>query len=100
MTSSTASVVDEDSPSTFDYHEHAGLIWGEYGGDTVTFGRFIGTRSGDTISVVFAHELVADGRVITGGSDSAVRLSDGELTLVEDFVVDGVEHRSVCVQAR
>ncbi|MGO3885694.1 MAG: hypothetical protein ACTJHU_05295, partial [Mycetocola sp.] len=85
LRSSTASVVNTSKPSTFDYHEHGGLIWGEYWGDTVTFGRFIGTRSGATISVVFAHELVADSRVVSGSSDSTIRVENGELTLVEDF---------------
>ena len=45
-------------------YEKDGAIWGDYSGDTVTFGRFIGTRTGDTIWVSFVHVLVSDGAVV------------------------------------
>jgi hypothetical protein len=110
MLSSTASAVDPESPSWFDYHERDGAVWGEYGGDTVTFGRFVGTRDGDTIHVTFVHVLVpvpagaagsvgAGGSVVSGTSSSVIRRGENGLELVEDFVIDGVDHVSVCVES-
>ena len=62
MISSTTSAVDPEAPSIFEYFEKDGAIWGGYTGDTVTFGKFVGTRTADTIWVSFVHVLVADGR--------------------------------------
>jgi hypothetical protein len=98
MVASTASEVNPESPSRFEYHENNGLIWGDYTGDTVTAGRFVGSRIGDVLDVRFAHVLLSDGAVVIGSSASRVE-SDGELlTLVEDFVIDGVDHVSTCVE--
>ncbi|CAI7626214.1 unnamed protein product [Penicillium discolor] len=66
MVSSTTSAVDPDAPSVFEYFERDGAIWGGYEGDTVTFGKFVGTRTGDTIWVSFVHVLKADGTVRAG----------------------------------
>ena len=61
MVSSTASRVDPDAPTRFRYSEADGVVWGEYTGDTVTDGRFVGTRAGDRLEVSFTHALVAGG---------------------------------------
>ena len=99
MVSSTASEVDPDAPTTFDYHQDGRLIWGEYTGDTVTEGRFVGEVAGAEVRVSFAHALVADGTVVRGDAVSrAEQAEDGRLRLVEDFAVDGVDHVSVCLQ--
>ena len=66
MVSSTTSAVDPESPSIFEYFERDGAIWGGYEGDTVTFGKFVGTRTGDTIWVSFVHVLKADGTAFDG----------------------------------
>lgn len=97
MISSTTSTVDPDSPSEFLYQERDGAIWGEYSGDTVTFGRFVGTRTGDTIWVSFVHVLVADGSVITGDGESELELTDdGRVRLVEHYEMHGLPQLSVC----
>lgn len=98
MVSSTASSVDPDHPTEFLYHQTGQLVWGEYTGDTVAQGRFVGAFDGDTLSISFAHELVADLSVVRGSADSRVEDRDGGLHLVETFFLDGVEHESVCVE--
>lgn len=100
MESSTASTVDPASPSRFQYFERDGVIWGDYLGDTVTFGRFVGTRVGDELTVSFAHVMVSDGSVVTGSSASRVESGGaGEaIRLVENFRIDGTEHVSICVE--
>jgi hypothetical protein len=98
MISSSNSAVDPSSPSRFSYFERDGVVWGEYVGDTVTFGRFVGTRVGDELSISFAHVMTADGSVVTGTSGSRVETAADGLRLVESFEVDGVEHVSVCVE--
>ncbi|MCU1422528.1 MAG: hypothetical protein JWN36_2179 [Microbacteriaceae bacterium] len=100
MESSTNSPVDPDSPSTFDYFERDGVIWGDYDGDTVTFGRFVGTRVGNELSVSFAHVLIDGGVVVSGTSGSVVESTDDGVRLVERFRIDDVEHVSVCVELR
>jgi hypothetical protein len=97
MVSSTTSVVDPDAPSVFQYWERDGAIWGDYVGDTVTFGRFVGTRTGDTIWVSFVHVLVADGTVVTGDGESEIELTDdGSMRLVEHYEMHGLPQLSVC----
>jgi len=99
MLSSTTSTVDPDAPSTFRYSERDGVVWGDYTGDTVTFGRFVGTRTGDTISIHFVHVLVADGAVVTGSGDSEIEQdADGALRLVEHYEMHGRPQLSVCVE--
>jgi len=98
MVSSTASRVDPDSPTRFVYHQQGQLVWGSYTGDTVTEGRFVGRLSGATLTISFAHELVADRSVATGGATSRLEERDGKLALIEDFAIDGVSHESVCLQ--
>ncbi len=98
MTSSSNSAVDPASPSRFTYSERDGVIWGNYEGDTVTFGRFVGTRIGDELSISFAHVLSSENAVVTGTSGSRVEVGTEGLRLVESFQVDGVEHVSVCVE--
>jgi hypothetical protein len=99
MESSTNSAVDPDSPSTFRYHERDGVIWGDYEGDTVTFGQFVGTRIGDRLSVSFAHVMASDGEVVTGTSGSTVELDGGRVRLVEAFRIGDVDHVSICIEA-
>jgi hypothetical protein len=97
MVSSTTSAVDPDAPSVFTYWERDGAIWGEYSGDTVTFGRFVGTRTGDSIRVSFVHVLVADGTVVTGDGESELeRADDGRIRLVEHYEMHGAPQLSVC----
>ncbi|WP_231567606.1 hypothetical protein [Microbacterium sp. MEJ108Y] len=97
MVSSTTSAVDPESPSEFVYWEKDGAIWGDYSGDTVTFGRFVGTRTGDTIWVSFVHVLVSDGAVVTGDGESQLELTDdGRIRLVEHYEMHGLPQLSVC----
>ncbi|GAA1539059.1 hypothetical protein HD600_001195 [Microbacterium ginsengiterrae] len=98
MTSSTTSVVDPDAPSVFHYFEQDGAVWGDYSGDTVTFGRFIGTRSGDTISIHFVHVLADGGAVVTGSGDSEIEQDENGLRLVEHYEMHGAPQLSVCVE--
>lgn len=101
MVSSTTSAVDPDDPSVFHYFEQDGAIWGDYSGDTVTIGRFVGTRTGDTIRVSFVHVLVADGSVVTGDGESDIEVGDdGLLRLVEHYEMHGAAQLSVCVETR
>ena len=100
MESSTNSAVDPNSPSSFQYFERDGVIWGNYDGDTVTFGRFVGTRIGNQLSVSFAHVMAADGRVVTGTSGSVVEATAEGIRLVEHFTIDAVDHVSICVEVQ
>ncbi|WP_256209484.1 MULTISPECIES: hypothetical protein [unclassified Microbacterium] len=96
MVSSTTSAVDPDAPSVFEYFERDGAIWGGYEGDTVTFGKFVGTRTGDTIWVSFVHVLKADGAVVTGDGESELELTaDGRIRLVEHYEMHGLPQLSV-----
>ncbi|WP_211319407.1 hypothetical protein [Quadrisphaera granulorum] len=98
MASSTASAVDPHAPTRFAYHETAGAVWGEYEGDTVVLGRFIGTREGAALNVSFVHVLKEGGAVVTGTSTSTVEPGPRGLLLRESFAIDGVDHESVCVE--
>lgn len=98
MVSSTASVVDPQSPTRFVYHQQGELVWGSYTGDTVTEGRFVGQLSGTDLAISFAHELVADRSVVRGDATSRVEEQDGRIALIEEFAKDGVAHESVCLQ--
>lgn len=98
MVSSTASRVDPQAPTRFRYHEAAGVVWGDYVGDTVSEGRFVGTRDGDRLVVMFVHALVADGNRVTGAAESRIEPGDDGLRLVEDFEIDGVPQVSVCAE--
>jgi hypothetical protein len=99
MVSSTASTVNAASPTHFDYHQAGALVWGEYEGDTVSAGRFVGRVTGHRVEVSFAHAVVDGGSVVTGSAVSVIEArDDGLLYLIEDFEKDGRMHRSVCVQ--
>lgn len=102
LVSSTASDVDPQSPTRFEYHEADGLVWGDYAGDTVSSGHFVGVRTAaDRLEVTFAHTLTAGGAV-TGSSASRIEPDEehpGALRLIEEFEVDGTQHRSVCIEA-
>ncbi len=100
MESSSNSAVDSNSPSSFLYFERDGVIWGDYDGDTVTFGRFVGTRVGNDLSVSFAHVMSADGLVVTGTSGSVVEDTPDGIRLIESFRIGDVDHVSVCVEVR
>ncbi|MBF8185064.1 hypothetical protein ITP53_04785 [Nonomuraea sp. K274] len=100
MMSSTASAVNLESPTEFLYEEADGVVWGSYTGDTVTHGRFVGTRDGDQVSIAYAHALKAGGKA-GGRSSSRVETGDdGLLRLVEEFSFDGDDtvHVSVCTE--
>ncbi|MDQ1512589.1 MAG: hypothetical protein QOC59_431 [Microbacteriaceae bacterium] len=99
MESSTASRVDPDAPTRFVYREAAGVLWGEYRGDTVAEGRFVGVRTGDSLTVSFVHAPVTGGPAVTGTATSRIEHGpDKRLRLVEDFTVEGLPHVSVCVE--
>src|SRR4051812_19362421 len=101
MVSSTASRGDHDAPTRFVYHQAGGVLWGEDTGDTVTVGRFVGTRDEDSIDVRFVHALAAGGEPVAGEARSRIEEApDGRLRLVEDFEVDGAPHVSVCDEVR
>ncbi|MCU1543821.1 MAG: hypothetical protein JWM50_1686 [Microbacteriaceae bacterium] len=98
MESSTASAVDPAAPTRFWYSENRGLVWGNYVGDTVTEGRFVGERHGRTLTVHFVHTLKTDASHVSGSSTSTIDGEPGSLRLVEAFVVAGADHVSVCTQ--
>lgn len=99
MISSTASRVDHASPTRFAYSQTGELVWGEYTGDTVSEGRFVGRVVGTRVEVSFAHAVVQGGSVVTGSAVSVIEArDDGLLYLIEDFEKDERMHRSVCVQ--
>ncbi|MFP1602773.1 hypothetical protein PTQ19_15210 [Microbacterium esteraromaticum] len=99
MVSSTTSAVNPEAPSVFRYFEQDGVIWGDYTGDTVTIGKFVGTRTGDRIWVSFVHVLVADGSVVTGDGESDIEVDDdGMLKLIEHYEMHGAPQLSVCVE--
>lgn len=98
MESSTTSTVDPVSPTVFRYFEKDGAIWGDYDGDTVTFGRFVGTRAPRGIRVSFVHVLKSDGAVVTGHGDSEIEERDGLLRLIEHYEMHGASQLSVCVE--
>ncbi|MDP9842400.1 hypothetical protein [Streptosporangium lutulentum] len=100
MVSSTASSVDPDGPTEFAYRESGGIIWGDYTGDTVVHGRFVGTRDGDRIELTYVH-LTKKGDRVGGQSSSRIEtLPDGRLNLVEEFQFagDDTAHVSVCTE--
>jgi hypothetical protein len=99
LVSSTAGRVDPETPTRFRYHEAQGVIWGDYVGDTVSEGRFVGTRDGDRLVVSFVHALVADGSRVRGTAESRVEAGERGLRLIEDFEVDGAPQVSVCAEA-
>ncbi|WP_308249873.1 hypothetical protein [Sphaerisporangium fuscum] len=98
MVSSTASEVNHEAPTRFVYEEADGLVWGGYTGDTVTQGRFVGTRDGDVIDITYVHALKAGTRAGGRSSSRIEPLPDGRLRLVEEFRFDGDDtlHVSVC----
>ncbi|WP_307852588.1 hypothetical protein [Glaciihabitans sp. dw_435] len=99
LKSSTASAVNEESPSLFRYSEQDGVIWGDYEGDTVTFGRMVGTRVGDLLEVQFVHVMVDGGAVVSGSSASTIEVdATNHLSLVENFRIHDTDHVSVCVE--
>ncbi len=100
MVSSTASTVDSARPTRFRYRQLGTMLWGTYSGDTVSLGRFVGKRVGGEIRISFAHTLAVSGETIVGSATSRVEVADdGRLSLIEDFLKDGVNETSVCVQA-
>ncbi|WP_089207360.1 hypothetical protein [Streptosporangium subroseum] len=102
MVSSTASAVDPDGPTEFSYRESGGIIWGDYTGDTVVHGRFVGTRDDDRIELTYVH-LTKNGDRVGGQSSSRIEaLPDGRLNLVEEFQFagDDTAHVSVCTEIR
>jgi hypothetical protein len=100
LVSSTASLVDPEAPTRFRYHEAAGVVWGDYVGDTVSEGRFVGTRDGERLVVSFVHALVADGSRVSGSAESRIEQGEAGLRLVEDFEVGGTPQVSVCAEVR
>jgi hypothetical protein len=100
MVSSTASRVDPDSPTRFVYHEEHGLLWGEYAGDTVRVGRFVGSRLDRDVVIRFGHIVDATGDLVTGQASSTIEFGDsGAIELVERFGPGNAE-TSVCREVR
>lgn len=99
MVSSTASAVSSAQPTRFRYHQSGSMLWGEYDGDTVLNGRFVGTRADDRIAIRFVH-VSEFGDLFQGKATALVtRDSDGLLVLLETFRDgDGKIHTSECVQ--
>ncbi|GAA2902559.1 hypothetical protein GCM10010517_68460 [Streptosporangium fragile] len=100
MVSSTASSVNPDGPTEFSYRESGGIVWGDYTGDTVVHGRFVGTRDGDRLKMTYVH-LLKSGERASGQSGSRIEpLPDGRLRLVEEFQFAGDDtvHVSVCAE--
>ncbi|GAB3585357.1 hypothetical protein GCM10027406_33510 [Leifsonia lichenia] len=97
MISSTSSDVAEDAPTRFLYREEAGVLWGEYVGDTVAVGRFVGRREHDVLHISFVHHGI-DGSTAQGSATSTISADDdGRLILTEEFATpDGAQHISVC----
>ena len=100
MVSSTASEVDPSSPTVFDYHERDGMVWGEYEGDTVRIGRFVGTREERRISIRFTHVVDATGEVVDGAAESRIESHDDGLRLLEEFRTADGDQVSVCAEIR
>lgn len=98
LVSSTASDVDATDPTIFDYHERHGMIWGEYGGDTVRIGRFVGSREGDRIAIRFTHVLDATGEVVGGAAQSRIAHRDGKTLLIETFETATGTQESICTE--
>ena len=98
LTSSSGSAVSATSPTRFRYHQEDHMVWGEYFGDTVAVGRFVGRRDGDVVSIRFAHRLAASEEVVLGMASSTIRWNEnGSLELYEVFEKNGESHVSVCV---
>lgn len=98
MVSSSASEVNGESPTRFQYHERAGLVWGDYYGDTVEEGHFVGDRVEDRVNLAFGH-VTTSGTTTTGTALVTISTDDqGRLRLTEDFTIDGTSHISVCIE--
>ncbi|MCC5578318.1 MULTISPECIES: hypothetical protein [Microtetraspora] len=100
MVSSTASAVDPDGPTEFVYKEEDGIIWGDYVGDTVVHGHFVGTREADRIELTYIHQLKSGGRAGGRSASRIETLPDGRLHLIEEFQFEGddTKHVSVCAE--
>lgn len=99
MISSTASRVDPLGPTVFRYHQRGTLVWGDYTGDTVSEGRFVGSLVGDVLEISFGHAPASGGAVVRGDAHSRVEIGeDGRLRLIESFAVGDVMHESICLQ--
>lgn len=100
LTHSSGSQVSTTSPTRFRYHQHGQMIWGEYFGDTVAVGRFVGRRDGDVLSIRFAHRPLSGADVVLGTAQSTIqRNNDGGLELFETFEKNGEPHISICGEA-
>ena len=100
LISSSGSAVSATSPTRFRYHQDGQMIWGEYFGDTVALGRFVGRRDGDELSICFAHRPASGADVILGTAQSTIRRNaNGELELHETFEKDRKSHVSICIEA-
>lgn len=100
MTYSSGSTVSPTSPTVFRYRQDGQMVWGEYFGDSVRLGRFVGRRDGDALSIRFAHRPSSGADVVLGEAESTIRWnSDGKLELYETFEKNGTAHVSICVEA-
>jgi len=95
---STASTVSAE-PTRFEFDENSGVVWGFYFGDTVTTGHCVGRYRDGVLDEFFVHHVIASDATLLGDSSTTLgRRADGRLELVEEFVLDGVPGKSVCVQ--
>ncbi|MGV8912277.1 MAG: hypothetical protein ACOH14_06620 [Rhodoglobus sp.] len=95
---STASTVSAE-PTVFEFDENSGVVWGFYFGDTVSAGRCVGRYRDGVLDEFFVHHVIASDETLLGDSSTTLgRRTDGRLELTEEFVLDGVPGKSVCVQ--
>ncbi|WP_141629906.1 hypothetical protein [Salinibacterium sp. PAMC 21357] len=100
LTFSSGSEVSATSPTRFRYRQEGQMVWGEYYGDTVALGRFVGRRDGDVVSIRFAHRLATSDEVVLGMASSTIRwAADGRLELYEEFEKNGKTEVSICLEA-
>lgn len=86
-------------PTTFEFTENSGVVWGFYSGDTVSAGHCVGRYRDGALDEYFVHHVIASDATLLGDSSTTIRQrTDGRLELIEEFVLDGVAGASVCVQ--
>ncbi|EAR25368.1 hypothetical protein A20C1_03856 [marine actinobacterium PHSC20C1] len=100
MTYSSGSAVSPTAPTRFRYRQEGEMVWGEYVGDSVSLGRFVGRRDGNELTIRFAHRPSSGADVVLGEAHSTIRWNqEGQLELYETFEKDGASHVSKCIEA-
>jgi hypothetical protein len=85
-----------DAP-TGRYHQKGNLIWAEFGGGRLHFGRLVGTCDADGVITATYCQLATDGTVTAGQVTSTPSWTpEGTLTLSENYHrLDGAQGISV-----